>query len=106
MEENKDLEAEVYTLTDEDGNELEFEVIASAVLNGKTYFAMVPMDEQPEEEDVCEYVILCAEKDEDGEDILVTVDDDDEFDDIAEYFDDMLSDEADYDVNPSEEKKK
>ena len=39
------------------------------------------------------------EKDESGEDILVTVDDDDEFADVADFFDDMLSDEADYDVN-------
>ena len=38
-------------------------------------------------------------KDEDGEDVLVTIDDDDEFDDVADYFDDMLSDEADYDLN-------
>ena len=29
----------------------------------------------------------------------VTVDDDDEFSDVADFFDDMLSDEADYDVN-------
>ena len=94
----KALENEYYTLTDEDGNELQFEVIGSAELNGILYYAMIPVDDQPEEEDVYEYVILKAEKDEDGEDILVTVDDDDEFDDIADYFDDMLSDEADYDI--------
>ena len=41
--------------------------------------------------------------DENGEDILVTVDDDEEFEDVADYFDDMLSDEADYDINPAEE---
>ena len=39
-----------------------------------------------------EYVILKFEKDEDGEDILVTIDDDDEFDRIADIFDDMFSD--------------
>ena len=42
-------------------------------------------------------------QDENGEDILVTVDDDEEFEDVADYFDDMLSDEADYDINPAEE---
>ena len=94
----KAFENEYYTLTDEDGNELQFEVIGSAELNGILYYAMIPVDDQPEEEDVYEYVILKAEKDEDGEDILVTVDDDDEIDDIADYFDDMLSDEADYDI--------
>ena len=95
----KEYEGEYYTLTDEDGNELQFEVIGSAEINGCMYYAMVPVDEEPASDEYCEYVILKAEKDEDGEDVLVTVDDDDEFDDIADYFDDMLSDEADYDVN-------
>ena len=99
----KDFQSEYYTLTDEDGNELQFEVIGSAELNGTMYYAMIPVDDQPEEEDVYEYVILKAEKDEDGEDVLVTIDDDDEFDDVADYFDDMLSDEADYDLNNDEE---
>jgi uncharacterized protein YrzB (UPF0473 family) len=98
----KELQGEYYTLTDEDGNELQFEVIASAELHGTVYYAMIPMDDQPEEEDVYEYVILKTEKDEDGEDILVTIDDDDEFDDVADYFDDMLADEADYDLNNDE----
>lgn len=100
----KELEGEYYTLTDEEGNELQFEVIGSAEIGGVMYYAMVPCDEEPAEEDVCEYVILKADKDEDGEDILVTVDDDDEFDDVADYFDDMLSDEADYDVNVTPDK--
>lgn len=103
MEDNKELEGEFYTLTDEDGHEIQFEVIGSAVLNDKTYYAMVPTGDQPEDDEVCEYVILRADQDENGEDILVTVDDDEEFEDVADYFDDMLSDEADYDINPAEE---
>ena len=100
----KEFESEYYTLTDEDGNELQFEVIGSAEIKGCMYYAMVPVTELTEDAEFCEYVILKAEKDEDGEDILVTVDDDDEFDDVADYFDDMLSDEADYDVNLDEKK--
>ena len=99
----KELQGEFYTLTDEEGNELQIEVIGSAEINGTMYYAMIPVDDQPDEEDVYEYVILKAEKDEDGEEILVTIDDDDEFDDVADYFDDMLSDEADYDLNNDEE---
>lgn len=101
----KELQGEFYTLTDEEGNELEFEVIGSAEIGGVMYYAMVPCDEEAAADDVCEYVILKAEKDEDGEDILVTVDDDDEFDDVADFFDDMLSDEADYDLNITPDKK-
>ena len=105
MDENKnEFETEYYTLIDEEtGNEIRFQVIASAKIEDVLYYAMSPVDDQPEEEDVYEYVILKAEKDEDGEDILVTIDDDDEFDDVADYFDDMLSDEADYDLNNDEE---
>ena len=32
-----------------------------------------------------------------GEEILVTIDDDDEFDRVADFFNDMLFDEVDYD---------
>lgn len=94
----KEFQEEYYILTDEEGNELKFEVIGSAEINGTMYYAMIPVDDQPEEEDVYEYVILKAETDEDGEEVLVTIDDDDEFDDVADYFDDMLADEADYDL--------
>ena len=95
----KEFQSEYYTLTDEEGNELQFEVIGSAEIGGTMYYAMIPVEDQPEEEDVYEYVILKAEKDEDGEDILVTIDDDDEFDDVADYFDDILTQEIDYDAN-------
>ena len=93
----KEFEGEYYTLTDEDGNELQFEVIGSAEIKGCMYYAMVPVDEMTGNEEYCEYVILKAEKDEDGEDVLVTVDDDDEFDDVADQFDAMFSEEIDYD---------
>ena len=95
----KEFQSEYCILTDEDGNEIRFEEVGAAEINGIMYYAMAPVDDQPEEEDVYEYVILKVEKDENGEDMLVTIDDDEEFDDIADYFDDMLSDEADYDLN-------
>ncbi|MBE6585311.1 MAG: DUF1292 domain-containing protein [Ruminococcaceae bacterium] len=100
MPENENApEGEYYTLVDEEGNELEFEVIGTAELNGQIYYAMIPVDDQPDEEGVCEYVILKAIEEEDGEISLISVEDDDEFDDVADYFEDMLSDEADYDLN-------
>ena len=99
---NNNNEREFYTLTDEDGNEIEFELIGVAEKNGVTYYAMIPVEaaeDADNEEGFCEYVVLRAEKDENGEDTLVTIDDDDEFDDIADYFDDMFSEEIDYDAS-------
>jgi uncharacterized protein YrzB (UPF0473 family) len=104
MEENKNNEMmdeafgadEYYTLTDEDGNELKFELIGKAELKGTQYFAFIPADEEQDGE-FCEYTILKAVI-EDGEEILVSIDDDDEFDDAADYFDDLFSEEIDYDA--------
>lgn len=98
MEENR----EFYTLTDEDGNEIEFELIGSAEIKGVEYFAMIPADaaeKAQEDGGFCEYVILKKEKDENGEDMFITIEDDDEFDDAADVFDDMFSEEIDYDTS-------
>ena len=93
MEESR----EFYTLIDEDtGKEVEFELIGSVKIKDVEYFAMIPADaaeKAQQEGGFCEYVILKKEGDD-----LVTVDDDDEFDDVADVFDDMFSEEVDYDV--------
>jgi uncharacterized protein YrzB (UPF0473 family) len=95
-------EREFFTLVDEDGSEIEFEKIGEITLNEKVYFAMIPAEAADKAQDdggFCEYVVLRLEKDEDGEDTLVSVDDDDEFDNVADVFDDMFSEEIDYDGN-------
>lgn len=93
------LEGEFYTLTDEDGNENQFELIASCEMNGNVYLALVPVDEDQEELE--EYVILKRELDSEGEEILVTIDDDEEFDRVADLFDEEFS-EIDYDSDSEE----
>ena len=92
-EELYEAEEEVFTLTDEEGNESDFELIGRIEQDGQTYLALEPKDNNPDGE----YVILKIAVDEDGSDILVTVDDDDEFDRIADIFEDeMMS--IDYDA--------
>lgn len=92
-------EREFFTLTDEEGNEIEFELIDTAEYQGETYYAMIPADAANEDQDgFQEYVILKMEKDENGEDMLVTLDDDEEFDSVADIFDDRFSEEIDYDA--------
>ncbi|MGM9652317.1 MAG: DUF1292 domain-containing protein [Eubacteriales bacterium] len=95
-EDTDELEdVEVYTLTDEDGNEKDFELIGKCTLDDATYYALTELDDDGNQVSD-EYVILRLE-DEDGEEILVSVDDDDEFDRVADFFDDQFSD-IDYDV--------
>lgn len=92
---------EILTLTDEEGNENDFEVIASHEEDGVTYLALYPTKDNDAEE----YVILKTKIDEDGEEILITIDDDDEFDRVADIFDDMLFDEIDYDAGEDNSEK-
>ena len=84
----KILEGDIYTLTDdEDNSESEYEVLGTYKdeESGKEYVALIPNTEDAEE-----YVILRCES-EDGDNIsFVTVDDDDEFDAVADYFEDAL----------------
>ena len=86
-------------LTDENGIEVEFEIIADYEKNGNRYFAMFPPESDDDEDsDLIEYVILKLVKNEEtGEEFFESIDDDEEFDDIADYFDDLFSAEVDYD---------
>ena len=98
MEEN--MSNEYYTLTDEEGNEIEFELIGQCEYEGTTYYAMIPTDAD-DSGDVYEYTILKSVM-EDGEEMLVSIDDDEEFDNVADYFDDLFSQEIDYDAAESD----
>ena len=88
------MESPVLTLTDEEtGEEKDFELLARAELDEKLYFALVPANEESEE-----YVILRVE--EDGDDlILETIDSDEEFEKVEDYFNDLFFNEIDYDKN-------
>ncbi|MGM9631585.1 MAG: DUF1292 domain-containing protein [Eubacteriales bacterium] len=89
-------EREFFTLTDEEGNEIEFELIGAAELDGNQYYAFIPAEDDPDKE-FCEYTILKVIV-EDGEESLVSIDDDAEFDKVADYFDDLFASEIDYDA--------
>lgn len=83
---------DVVTLTDEDGNDAEFEVVGTLEDGGKVYYALAPLENEDGE-----FFVFVLIKDENGEDILSTVDDDEEFDRIADIFEDEFFSEADYD---------
>jgi len=93
IEQNEEL-VDVYTLTDDEtGESQDFELLAEATLEGARYFALAPIDEESEE-----YVILKVTEDGD-EPVLESIEDDDEFERVEEYFNDLLFNEIDYDAN-------
>ena len=92
LNEEMEEEALVVTLTDEEtGEEKDFEVLADEVVDGQRYFALIPSDEESDE-----YVILKVM--EEGDDLLLeTIEDDDEFEKLEDYFNDKFFSEVNYD---------
>ncbi len=86
-------EQDIITLTDENGEESDYEVMGTYDEENVTYVALYPLKNNEKEE----YVILKTQIDDSGEEMLITIDDDDEFDRVADIFEDMLFDEIDYD---------
>lgn len=87
-----DYTPEIFTLTDEEGNEHEFELMDVLEENGTVYYALVPYMEDPEamiEEDT-ELVILKVGE-ENGEEFLATIDNDEEYDRIGQIFLERIS---------------
>jgi len=83
----------ILTLEDEEGNSHQFEVIDELEENDNRYFALVPYFEDPEnsiEEDL-DLVVMKAEI-VDDEEMMATIDDDDEYDRIGNIFMDRLED--------------
>ena len=89
-------EIEYYTLTDEEGNESQFELIGECEKDGKTYYALTELDAEGNQVSE-EYVILRLDREENGEEILISIDDDEEFDAVADFFDDQFN-AIDYDA--------
>ena len=78
---------EIFTLTDDEGNEHEFELMDIMEDNGIVYYALVPYSEDPEamiEEDT-ELVVLKM-MEENGEEFLATIDNDEEYERIGNLF--------------------
>lgn len=101
MDENKEMTAQddelgIITLVDEDGNEVQFEIIGQQQMDGNTYVALLPADTDIES-DEWEYVVVKYVEDEEGGS-LVSVDDDAEYEKIADIFDKFFSEEIDYDA--------
>lgn len=88
MAEMNDMTADLYTLVDEEGVEQTFEMIDCMDVDDERYYALVPYYEDPtkELEADTELVILKSEEDENGEEILASIDNDEEYEKIGAMF--------------------
>ena len=90
MSEMNEFTPDLFELIDEEGNKKQFELFDAAEINGEQYFAMLPAVEDEDFLDSdCDLVILKSIE-EDGEEILASIDDDDEFETVSRFFLDRL----------------
>lgn len=92
----------IIELEDEDGNVSRFEFVDRAELDGTVYYALIPevCDDNPEIS--AEFVVL-KETEIDGEAMLATVDDDDEYQRVGEMFLQRFAELPDLDISELEE---
>ena len=87
-------EANVVVAIDDDGNEVELEVVAELDVDGKLYAVLVPRCEEgcETDDDDEQDCIVCRVEGEDDDQNLVEIEDDDEYDRVMEAFDEMYAD--------------
>ena len=82
------------TVTDEDGKEIILEFVEALEYNGQMYQAFFPAETEGEEEDEDSGLVILKVIHEDGEDLLSTLDSDEELDAVYELFmENLFSDE-------------
>lgn len=81
-------ESNIVTLTDENGNDIEFEVVASLDVEDTLYFVLEPKDESEEGVVIFKSVEVNEEEE---EEILELVEDDDELDMVLEALQELMS---------------
>ncbi|MCL6560131.1 MAG: DUF1292 domain-containing protein [Firmicutes bacterium] len=79
---------EVITLVDEEGAEHDFTVIDIIEVDGSEYAILLPVEEENDEA-----IILKFAHDDDGNELLVDIDDDEEWEKVADAWEEMLAEE-------------
>lgn len=94
---NDEFDPNFVTLTDDEGNDIELEYVDALEHNGTTYMAFFPVVEEDseDEENEEEYgLVILKSQMENGEEFLVTIDDEEEIDKVYDLFmEQILSDE-------------
>lgn len=91
---NEDFGSDIITITDEEGNEFELELLDDIEFEGKEYSVLVPADIETMDVDDPDYgLIILRRLVEDGEEYYGSVDDEDELNRVYEYYMELTEDE-------------
>lgn len=80
----EEREVSTVVLQDEEGHEHEFEVADMYEIDGKEYAVLIPVDEEVDGEG---NAFIFRVEEENGEDVLVDIEDDEEWNKVVEFLD-------------------
>ncbi len=83
------------TLDLDDGSSVECQILTIFEAEGRDYIALLPLDENGDENEDGEVFIYRYSEDEEGNPSLENIEDDDEYEVVADRFDELL-DEAEF----------
>jgi uncharacterized protein YrzB (UPF0473 family) len=85
----------ILVLVDEDGEEHEFELLAELEIEDQSYRVLIPVsdDEEVDEEEEVEVVILKVVYDEEGNEFLGDIEDDEEWEKVADAWQELADNE-------------
>ena len=101
--EERVVEDDLLVLRDEEGVESSFRILSDGLFVGdKQYVVLMPVEQEESFEP--EIVVLRVDQDQDGSDILCTIDDDDEWEEVLRAFEELVVDEdlGDYEIEVEE----
>lgn len=101
MEED-DMEDILVTLTMEDDSETECHILTIFAFEDQDYIVLLPLNENGEENEDGDVFIFRYFEDEDGTPGLENIEDDEEYEAVSDYFDELL-DEAEWEELLSDE---
>ena len=85
------LYGDIITISDEDGNEFDLELLDTIEFEGQTYCVFVPADIENMDVNDPDYgLIFLKSREENGEELFDSVDDDDELDRVYEYYQQIM----------------
>jgi len=88
---NEDFGGDYITIADEEGNEFELEVLDTIEFEGQSYTVFVPADIEDMDVDDPDYgLIFLKNREENGEELFDSIDDDDELNRVYEYYQELL----------------
>lgn len=97
MSEMNEFTPELFELIDQHGNKRCFELVDAVEMNGEQYYAMLPAVEDDDFLNADLELVILKVVEEDGEEVLASIDDDGEFEEVSRYFMEHIEDSYDDD---------